>query len=135
MQIVAELCHAVNHNSDSKHIAITLGANRAPIDSVRAIQNASSGMTGWYIAEYMYRFGHIVTVIAGKTSANPSFDLPTVFSVLKSYDLAAGDIDGDGDVDGGDLGLLLAAWDTNDPDADLNNNGVRGCIFIVVRNS
>ena len=78
VQIVAELCHAVNHNSDSKHFAITLGANRAPIDSVRAIQNASSGETGWCIAEHLYRFGHTVTVVAGKTSADPSFDLPVV---------------------------------------------------------
>ena len=77
-QIVAELCHLVNSNHQSQHFAITLGANRAPIDSVRAIQNASSGQTGWCIAEYLYRFGHRITVIAGKTSASPSFDLPTI---------------------------------------------------------
>ena len=77
-QIVAQLCHVVNHTDASKHIAITLGANRAPIDSVRAIQNASSGQTGWYIAEFMYRMGHKVTVIAGKTSADPTFDLPVI---------------------------------------------------------
>ena len=78
IQIVAEVCHIVNTNSDSKHFAITLGANRAPIDSVRAIQNASSGETGWYIAEYIYRFGHRVSVIAGKTSADPTFELPNI---------------------------------------------------------
>ena len=77
-QIVAQLCHVVNQTDASKHIAITLGANRAPIDSVRAIQNASSGQTGWYIAEFLYRMGHKVTVIAGKTSADPSFDLPFI---------------------------------------------------------
>ena len=77
-QIVAHLCHVVNQTHASKHIAITLGANRAPIDSVRAIQNASSGQTGWYIAEFLYRMGHKVTVIAGKTSADPSFDLPVI---------------------------------------------------------
>jgi len=78
VQIVAELCHEIHHQSNSQHIAITLGANRAPIDSVRAIQNASSGKTGWYIAEYLYRFGFQITVIAGKTSAQPSFQLPLV---------------------------------------------------------
>lgn len=77
-QIVAQLCHIVNQTDASKHIAITLGANRAPIDSVRAIQNASSGQTGWYIAEFLYRMGHKVTVIAGKTSADPSFNLPFI---------------------------------------------------------
>ena len=78
VQIVAELCHHVHSCDSSLHVAITLGANRAPIDSVRAIQNASSGHTGWCIAEYLYRFGHKVTVIAGKTSADPSFILPNV---------------------------------------------------------
>ncbi len=33
------------------------------------------------------------------------------------------DINGDGNIDGADLGLLLAAWDTNDADADLNGSG------------
>jgi len=78
VQIVAELCHLVNTSENSRHFAVTLGANRAPIDAVRAIQNASSGRTGWAISEYLYRFGHAVTVVAGKTSADPSFDLPNV---------------------------------------------------------
>ena len=76
VQIVAELCHIVNRNQKSKHFVVTLGANRAPIDAVRAIQNASSGRTGWAIAEYLYRFGHDVTAIAGKTSVSSSFTLP-----------------------------------------------------------
>ncbi len=33
------------------------------------------------------------------------------------------DLDGDGDVDGADLGLLLARWGTNDPGADLDSDG------------
>lgn len=78
VQIVAELCHHVHATNASMHFAITLGANRAAIDSVRAIQNASSGHTGWCIAEYLHRFGHNVTVIAGKTSSDPSFTLPNV---------------------------------------------------------
>ena len=36
-------------------------------------KNASSGRTGWIIAEYLHRIGHNVICIAGKTSANPSF--------------------------------------------------------------
>ena len=34
-----------------------------------------------------------------------------------------GDLNGDGRVDGGDLGLLLAVWGTSDPAADLNGSG------------
>ena len=76
--IVAEVCHLANESPHSKKVAITLGANRAPIDAVRAIQNASSGRTGWLIAEYLHRMGHEVICIAGKTSATPSFTLPEV---------------------------------------------------------
>ena len=79
VSIVAEVCHITNRTQSSKSIAITMGANRAPIDAVRAIQNASSGRTGWIIAEYLHRMGHNVICIAGKTSANPSFSLPKVF--------------------------------------------------------
>lgn len=35
-----------------------------------------------------------------------------------------GDLDGDEDVDGADLGLLLGAWGTGDPSADLDGNGI-----------
>jgi len=43
-EIVAKLANITNSSlPNRKKIAITLGATRAPIDSVRAIQNASSG--------------------------------------------------------------------------------------------
>jgi len=77
--IVAELCNLVNSRMPGrKVVAITLGANRAPIDSVRAIQNASSGSTGWTIAQHLHRMGHTVICIAGKTSVQPDFQLPDV---------------------------------------------------------
>ncbi|MAM99535.1 MAG: hypothetical protein CL986_01450 [Euryarchaeota archaeon] len=79
IQIVAELCNCINQSlPDRKNVAITLGANRAPIDSVRAIQNASSGATGWRIAEHLFRMGHEVVCIAGVTSSDPNFTLPHV---------------------------------------------------------
>ena len=77
--IVAKFCNILNKELDNRRrIAITLGANRAPIDAVRAIQNASSGQTGWAIAEHLHRMGHDIICIAGKTSASPSFLLPDV---------------------------------------------------------
>ena len=79
VSIVAELCNLVNSElPDRKVVAITLGANRAPIDAVRAIQNASSGSTGWTIAQHLHRMGHRVICIAGKTSVAPEFPLPDV---------------------------------------------------------
>jgi phosphopantothenoylcysteine decarboxylase/phosphopantothenate--cysteine ligase len=77
--IVAELCNVVNSKlPDRKTVAITLGANRAPIDAVRAIQNASSGSTGWTIAQHLHRMGHTVICVVGKTSVTPEFKLPDV---------------------------------------------------------
>jgi hypothetical protein len=35
-----------------------------------------------------------------------------------------GDLNGDGNVDGADLGLLLGAWDSSDAAADLNGDGI-----------
>ena len=35
-----------------------------------------------------------------------------------------GDFNLDGLVDGADLGLILAAWNTNDPAYDLDGNGI-----------
>ena len=79
IQIVAKISNMVNSKlPDRKKIVITLGANRSPIDSVRAIQNASSGKTGWIISEYLYRNGHDVVCIVGKTTEKPSFFLPDI---------------------------------------------------------
>ena len=36
----------------------------------------------------------------------------------------AGDLDGDGLVNGSDLGILLAAWDTDSEIADLDGDGI-----------
>ena len=35
-----------------------------------------------------------------------------------------GDLNGDGLVNGSDVGLFLAVWGTSDPNADLNGNGI-----------
>ncbi len=86
-QVIADLCHHVNKSPSSRTIAITLGANRAPIDAVRAIQNASSGATGWTIAEHLHRMGHNVICIAGKTSAQPSIELPRILRAGQPDDM------------------------------------------------
>jgi hypothetical protein len=35
----------------------------------------------------------------------------------------AGDLDGNGSIDGADLGILLSAFGTTEPSADLDGNG------------
>jgi hypothetical protein len=43
--------------------------------------------------------------------------------VLGPAEATPGDLDGDGDVDGADMGLFLGLWGTSDPSADLNGDG------------
>ena len=77
--IASKLSNLVNSFSRNRRkVAITLGATRAPIDSVRAIQNASSGKTGWAIAEHLFLMGHDVYCIVGKTSSHPTIELPNI---------------------------------------------------------
>ena len=70
--IVAEFSHLINSKLDGRSsVLVTLGSTRSPIDSVRWIQNSSSGKTGWLISDYLYRMGHNVTVVHGETSTTP----------------------------------------------------------------
>ena len=77
--IVAHFCNLVNSGMDGrKRVAITLGGNIAPIDSVRSIVNNSTGKTGWAIAEHLHRMGHDVVCLVGNTTINPNFPLPDI---------------------------------------------------------
>ncbi len=79
VEIVAVFCNLVNRSiAGRKRVAITLGANAAPIDSIRKIVNTSSGNTGWSIAEYLHRMGHDVVCVSGVTSRKPIFRLPDI---------------------------------------------------------
>ena len=77
--IVAHFCNLINSGMDGrKRVAITLGGNIAPIDSVRSIVNTSTGKTGWAMAEHLHRMGHDVVCLVGNTSINPNFPLPDI---------------------------------------------------------
>ena len=79
IRIVAEFSNILNSDlPNRKKIAITLGSNIAPIDDVRSIINHSTGTTGWSISEYLYRMGHDVFCVAGRTNYYPNFNLPKV---------------------------------------------------------
>lgn len=53
--------------------------------------------------------------------AGSSFGL--VFDILGEAGPTPGDFDGDGDVDGADMGQFFALWGTSDPAADYDGNG------------
>tara|TARA_S200000501_G_C20798392_1_gene732886 strand:- start:60 stop:1253 length:1194 start_codon:yes stop_codon:yes gene_type:complete len=78
-EIVARFCNITNRRLENrKMVAVTLGSNIAPIDSVRSIVNTSTGRTGWAISEHLYRMGHDVVCLVGNTSSGPTFTLPDV---------------------------------------------------------
>jgi phosphopantothenoylcysteine decarboxylase/phosphopantothenate--cysteine ligase len=77
--MVARLCHLVNAQKPHRRsVAVTLGATVSPIDDIRSVVNTSTGKTGWAIADDLYRHGHEVTCISGRTSAPQPSWLPLV---------------------------------------------------------
>ena len=67
--IVARFAHGIHSSSNNrKNVVVTLGGTYSPIDDVRGIQNTSSGVTGYAIADELYRYGHDVTCVRGVTS-------------------------------------------------------------------
>ncbi|MEC7142962.1 MAG: bifunctional phosphopantothenoylcysteine decarboxylase/phosphopantothenate--cysteine ligase CoaBC [Candidatus Thermoplasmatota archaeon] len=69
--IVSRLSHIVNRDDNSRRILVMIGGTEVPIDDVRTVSNHSTGRTGWSIADYLYRQGHDVFVLAGKISFEP----------------------------------------------------------------
>ncbi len=70
--IVRRLSHVINHDEKSRNVLVMIGGTEAPIDDVRTISNRSTGRTGWEIADFLYRHGHNVCVLAGRMSFEPT---------------------------------------------------------------
>ena len=51
------------------------------------------------------------------------FTNPNVCMVLVQKVVCVGDLTGDGEVKGEDLGIVLGSWNTADPLADMNDDG------------
>jgi phosphopantothenoylcysteine decarboxylase/phosphopantothenate--cysteine ligase len=62
---------AVEQDLAGKHVLITAGPTREPIDPVRYITNRSSGKMGFALAENARDRGAAVTIVCGPTSAPP----------------------------------------------------------------
>lgn len=64
----------------------------------------------------------------------PSFATTSIWDFVSQYDLdgvigcgdqeITGDLNGDGVVDGGDIGIFLTFWNTDNPIGDLDENGI-----------
>lgn len=69
-------------------VLVTAGPTREPIDPVRFIGNASSGKTGYAIAQEAARRGAAVTLVSGPTSLPDPFGVTTV-RVTTAAEMAA----------------------------------------------
>ncbi len=79
VSIVANFSNQINSKLPGrKRIAVTLGSNKSPIDSIRFISNTSTGRTGWSISEHLFRMGHEIVCIVGSTTVSSKFPLPEV---------------------------------------------------------
>ncbi len=71
-----------------KHIVVTAGGTREPIDPVRFIGNRSSGKMGYAIARAAQQMGARVTLISAPTALAPPFGV-TVLGVETAAEMAA----------------------------------------------
>lgn len=60
--------HFAARDLDGRHVLVTAGPTREPIDPVRYISNRSSGKMGYALAEAARRRGAMVTLVSGPTS-------------------------------------------------------------------
>ena len=81
LDTLAETILAEAHRTrdlDGVRVLVTAGPTREPIDPVRFLTNASSGKTGYAIAEEASRRGAVVTLISGPTTLPDPFGVHTV---------------------------------------------------------
>jgi len=69
-----------------RHVLVTAGPTREPLDPVRVITNPSSGRMGFALAQAAWRRGAEVTLIAGPTSLEPPIG-PEVMRVVTTAEL------------------------------------------------
>ncbi len=86
-QVVLAEVHRANDLA-GVHVLVTAGPTREPIDPVRFISNASSGKTGYAIAEEAARRGAEVTLVSGPTTLPDPFGLRVV-RVTTALEMAA----------------------------------------------
>jgi len=71
----------------SKRIIITAGPTRESIDPVRFISNHSTGKMGFAIAEYLYRLGADVHVVAGPVQNNTELPAEIITNVTTADEM------------------------------------------------
>jgi phosphopantothenoylcysteine decarboxylase/phosphopantothenate--cysteine ligase len=83
-QVLAELERSCD--MEGKRVLVTAGATREHVDPVRYLSNASSGMTGYAIAEEAARRGAEVVLVSGPTTLPDPFGC-TVLRVTSALEM------------------------------------------------
>ncbi|MGH1420276.1 MAG: bifunctional phosphopantothenoylcysteine decarboxylase/phosphopantothenate--cysteine ligase CoaBC [Hyphomonas sp.] len=77
-EIEAQLSGANTLSLAGRHVLITAGPTREPLDPVRYLSNHSSGRQGYAIAEALAKFGARVTLVSGPVSLMPPLGVDVV---------------------------------------------------------
>ncbi len=120
--------------SGTSVIKVQLGGLAAIVDHDQVVISGSCALAGTlalsFLGEYEPRVGDQFTVLVAKGGVSGSFDqvtgpgtfdvayAPGAVTVTVLSIAVAGDLNGDGRIDGTDLGLLLGAWGTSEADLD-----------------
>jgi hypothetical protein len=94
--------------------------NGVIVDLNEVVTNLPEGVV-LEVARSINDSGHIVGTTCGTLCEPGVTALARAFLLVP---VVPGDLNDDGHVDGADLGLLLAAWNSDDPDADVNMDGI-----------
>ncbi len=91
---------------EGKKAIVTAGPTYEPIDPVRFIGNHSSGKMGFAIAKELYNRGAVVTLIAGPTSIDTTFNGITLIKVNTAGEMYKASTDA---FENADLAVMAAA--------------------------
>ena len=91
---------------EGKKAMVTAGPTYEPIDPVRFIGNHSSGKMGFAIAKELYNRGAVVTLIAGPTSIDTTFNGITLIKVSTAGEMYKASTDA---FENADLAVMAAA--------------------------
>ena len=115
-------------NADSMQISISRDAG----SNWTLVEDVSQNANAWVLVEFpidsviqpssQMQMRFVASDLGGGSVIEAGIDNLRIFGI-ECDDAIVGDLNGDGVVDGADVGVFLALWGTSDPLADLNNDG------------
>ena len=117
-------------NADSMQISISNNGG----SSWTLVENVSENANAWVTVEFVIsdvitpsaqmQMRFVASDLAGGSVIEAGIDNLQIFGVECEDQGIIGDLNGDGFVNGSDIGIFLAVWGTNSELGDLNNDGI-----------